>query len=264
MPTSAAELRADCSRCAGLCCVAPAFARSSDFAIDKPAGTACLHLLDDFRCEIHERLRPAGFRGCTVFDCFGAGQRTLEAYDGRSWRHAEVVASQMFAVFDVLRALHELLWHLAEVLRHAEATELHARAGQLREQVERAADGAPDDVVEVDVAALRAVVGALLAEFSRLLRGGAPDLSHAELIGRRFRDDDLRACDLRGALLLGADLRGAVLDRTDLLGADLRGCDLRGADLRTALFLTQVQVDAALGDAHTLLADPLTRPSHWS
>jgi Pentapeptide repeats (8 copies) len=264
MPTSAAELRADCSRCAGLCCVAPAFARSSDFAIDKPAGTACLHLLDDFRCEIHERLRPAGFAGCTVFDCFGAGQRTLQAYDGRSWREPEVVASQMFAVFDVLRALHELLWHLDEVLRHEEATDLHALARELRVEVERAADGAPDDVVDVDVGALRAAVGALLSEVSRLLRGDARDLSHAELVGRRFRDDELRSCDLRGALLLGADLRGAELHHTDLLGADLRGCDLRGADLRTALFLTQVQVDAALGDAHTLLPERLTRPSHWS
>ena len=38
------ELRADCSRCVGLCCVAPAFARSADFAVDKPAGTPCTNL----------------------------------------------------------------------------------------------------------------------------------------------------------------------------------------------------------------------------
>jgi hypothetical protein len=31
-------LRADCERCFGLCCVAPAFAASADFAIDKDAG----------------------------------------------------------------------------------------------------------------------------------------------------------------------------------------------------------------------------------
>jgi hypothetical protein len=31
-------LTADCSRCAGLCCVATAFTASSDFAIDKPGG----------------------------------------------------------------------------------------------------------------------------------------------------------------------------------------------------------------------------------
>ncbi|HEY6597232.1 MAG TPA: pentapeptide repeat-containing protein, partial [Asanoa sp.] len=36
-----AELRADCTRCVGLCCVAPAFSASADFAIDKPAGRPC-------------------------------------------------------------------------------------------------------------------------------------------------------------------------------------------------------------------------------
>ncbi len=35
------DLRADCGRCAGLCCVAPAFTASADFAIDKPAGQPC-------------------------------------------------------------------------------------------------------------------------------------------------------------------------------------------------------------------------------
>ena len=38
------DLTADCSRCAGLCCVLPAFAASADFAVDKPAGTPCRHL----------------------------------------------------------------------------------------------------------------------------------------------------------------------------------------------------------------------------
>src|SRR3954454_1041764 len=131
MSMSPQQLRADCSRCAALCCVGPAFARSSDFAIDKPAGTPCLHLLDDFRCEIHDRLRPEGFAGCTVFDCFGAGQRTLAAYDGRSWRDAEVSASEQLAVFEALRVVHELLWHLAEVLRREEATAVHAEARAL-------------------------------------------------------------------------------------------------------------------------------------
>ena len=66
-------LRADCERCFGLCCVAPAFSASADFAIDKPAGHPCPHLRPDFRCGIHTDLRGRGFRGCAVYDCFGAG-----------------------------------------------------------------------------------------------------------------------------------------------------------------------------------------------
>ena len=68
-------LAADCANCAGLCCVALAFTRSADFAFDKPAGDPCVNLLDDFRCDIHPDLRDRGFKGCTVFDCLGAGQR---------------------------------------------------------------------------------------------------------------------------------------------------------------------------------------------
>ena len=68
-------LRADCAQCVGLCCVAPAFAVSADFAIDKAAGQPCPNLQADFRCGIHAGLRDRGFRGCAVYDCFGAGQR---------------------------------------------------------------------------------------------------------------------------------------------------------------------------------------------
>ncbi|HZC25622.1 MAG TPA: GAF domain-containing SpoIIE family protein phosphatase, partial [Actinopolymorphaceae bacterium] len=49
--TTTLDLRADCSRCAGLCCVAPSFSASADFAIDKAAGRACPHLRTDFRCD---------------------------------------------------------------------------------------------------------------------------------------------------------------------------------------------------------------------
>lgn len=84
-----AHLRPDCSRCAGLCCVAPAFAATADFAIDKPAGVPCPNLRDDFRCGIHARLRDRGFAGCTVFDCFGAGQQlTQVTFAGRPWRES--------------------------------------------------------------------------------------------------------------------------------------------------------------------------------
>ena len=75
-------LRADCERCFGLCCVALPFAVSADFALDKPAGTPCPNLRGDHRCGIHAKLRPSGFTGCTVYDCFGAGQRVSQVTFG--------------------------------------------------------------------------------------------------------------------------------------------------------------------------------------
>ena len=117
-PTSEhGALRADCARCAGLCCVAPAFAASADFAIDKAAGQPCPNLQPDFRCGIHSELRERGFPGCAVFDCLGAGQQVVQVtFGGRDWRRSPEIAGQMFTVFTVMRQLHELLWYLTEAL----------------------------------------------------------------------------------------------------------------------------------------------------
>jgi hypothetical protein len=82
-----ADLRADCAQCFGLCCVAPAFTASADFAITKPAGRPCPNLGVGFGCGIHDRLRDSGFGGCAVYDCFGAGQKVAQVtFGGRDWR----------------------------------------------------------------------------------------------------------------------------------------------------------------------------------
>ena len=109
------NLLADCSSCFGLCCVALPFSKSSDFATNKNAGDPCKNLQEDFGCGIHTGLRKKGFTGCTVYDCFGAGQKvSQQTYDGISWRDAPETASDMFETFPVVRQLHELLWYLAE------------------------------------------------------------------------------------------------------------------------------------------------------
>ena len=81
------ELQADCAQCFGLCCVALPFAASADFAIDKAAGSPCRNLRTDYRCGIHTELRQRGFNGCTVYDCFGAGQKVSQVtFGGADWR----------------------------------------------------------------------------------------------------------------------------------------------------------------------------------
>lgn len=240
------DLRADCSRCAGLCCVAPAFAKSSDFAITKPAGRPCPHLAGDFRCGIHEHLEERGFHGCRVFDCFGAGQRvTQETFGGRDWRSEPAIAGPMFAALPIMRQLHELLWYLSEALKLPEAARLHE---QLRAAFAETDELAGSVLGEIDLDAHRQRVNPLLVEASELARAGAgkrPNHRGANLIGRKLRGADLRGANLRGAVLIGADLREADLRRADFTGADLRGTDLRGAKLTGALFLTDSQRAAA-------------------
>ncbi|HET6483898.1 MAG TPA: pentapeptide repeat-containing protein [Actinoplanes sp.] len=244
------ELHADCARCAALCCVAPAFARSSDFAIDKPAGTACRNLGDDFRCTIHQRLETSGFHGCVVFDCFGAGQRlTQETFGGRDWRTAPELAGPMFASLPIMRQLHELLWYLTEALKLREARRVHPKLRDALAETDHLAAGPSARLRTLDVDAQRRRVNPLLQQASELARAsiqGRRDHRGADLIGRRMRGADLRGASFRGALLIGADLRDADLRRADLTGADLRGADLRGADLTGVLFLTDSQRRAAV------------------
>lgn len=259
------ELRADCARCAGLCCVGPALTRSADFAIDKPAGEPCPNLRDDFRCGIHAELRPRGFPGCTVYDCFGAGQQVVQVtFGGATWQSS--ARDEMLAAFAVLRPLHELLWHLDAARGIAAAARLRPALDEQVARAERLAGAPAADLGNVDIAGLRAEADVLLREASRLARAGTPgrDLRGADLMGRKLRGADLTGADLRGAYLIGADLRGATLDRADVIGADFRAADLRGADLSGALFLTQPQASAAAGDAATQLPSGLDRPPHWA
>ncbi len=263
------SLRADCSRCHGLCCVAPAFARSADFAIDKPAGRPCPKLRPDLRCGIHADLREQGFSGCSVFDCFGAGQHVVQVtFGGRDWREGGNTAASVFAVFTVMRQLKELLWYLAEPMALLPPGLLREEAERAQEQTRHLVDAPAADLEQFDGAAQRASAGQLLARISEAVRAHVADRGRdrvgADLIGAGLGDADLHGISLRGAYLIEADLRRADLAYTDLLGADLRGADLRGARLADSLFLTQPQLDATQGDASTTVPALLSRPRHWS
>lgn len=109
------DLRADCARCAGLCCLALSFDRSSLFAIDKAAGQPCPHLDGCGACGIHRRRAELGFRGCIEFDCLGAGQRvTQQIFKGRSWMEDRSLRAQMCQAFSTVLRAHECLLLLRE------------------------------------------------------------------------------------------------------------------------------------------------------
>lgn len=234
-------LSADCSRCSGLCCVALPFSRGAGFAEDKPADEPCRHLDPRFRCRIHPVLATTGWRGCVVYDCFGAGQQVSQVtYAGRTWRDLGADAGEMFEVFAIVRALHEMRFLLGDPACAASSYAVPAAA--LDTELADLADRPPGRLLGADLAGLRTRAGDLFAQVAAE-RGGP---SH------------------RGALLMAADLRGADLTDADLLGADLRDADVRGADLSGALFLTQPQLSAAHGDGDTRIPARLTRPSPWT
>lgn len=260
-------LRADCEHCFALCCVVPAFLASADFAISKRPRHACPHLQSDFRCDIHARLRQEGFRGCSVYDCFGAGQKVSQVtFGGQDWRQHPRVAEQMFTVFPIMRALHELLWYLNDALTLQAARPLHDDLRRALQETERLAHASADELVRLDLAAHGRDVNSLLLRASELVRAEvrhSKNLSGADLMGADLTGADLRGASLRGAFLIAANLRGADLRLADLTGADFRDTDLSGADLSGSIFLIQSQLEAAQGDGETKLPPSLTRPAHW-
>ena len=262
------DLRADCARCFALCCVAPTFAVSVDFAINKKAGKPCPNLQPDFRCGIHTQLRQQGFRGCTVYDCFGAGQKVSQlTFGGRDWRQNPQAAEQMFRVFSVMRSLHELLWYLTEALTLPAAASLHDELQRALAETERLTTGSADELTQLDMAAHGREVNSLLVRASELARAEVQpqkDFTRADLIGANHQGADLSGANLREAYLIAADLRNADLRTADVIGADFRDTNLSGADLTSCIFLIQSQLDAAKGDAATKLPPAFTRPAHWS
>jgi hypothetical protein len=269
------DLRADCARCSGLCCVVLPYAASADFAEDKPAGQPCRHLRG-FACSIHERLPEHGFVGCTVFDCFGAGQQiTQHTYGGQTWLDRPVLARQIFDAFAIMRQLQELRWYLRQADRVDQPDAVRQRVKSLAARTRALTEQPAAVVLGTDVARHRSEVDEVLSEVSRRVRSvaaravgdrsGRPRRTRrADLVGADLAGADLRGCDFRSALLLGADLREVDLRGADLIGADLRGADLRGADLSDALYVTEPQLAAARGDAATLLAADLRRPARWA
>lgn len=261
-----AALRADCSRCTGLCCMVPAFGVSADFPIDKPAGQPCRHLVEH-SCRIHSRLREQGFVGCVTFDCFGAGQQVTQVtVEGRDWRTDPLTAVQVRQAFPVMRRLHELLWYLAQAQELVGGGPLVVSLAEAVHRTTALTALGPEELCVLDVDAHLGRTNPLLVEASALARAGrgpGADLRGADLLGLDLRQRDLRAASLRGALLVGADLRRVDLSRADLTGADLRGADLSGADLSGALFVTGPQLASARGDAATRVPPVLVRPAHW-
>ncbi|WP_313892126.1 pentapeptide repeat-containing protein [Psychrobacillus sp.] len=270
------NLQADCENCFGLCCTALPFAASADFAIDKEAGKPCPNLQADFRCNIHKSLRQKGFKGCTVFDCFGAGQKVSQlTFEGIDWRESPEIAKNMFQVFPIMQQLHEMLWYLTEALALKVTHSIHKELNITIDKTKQLTMLDANSLIEIDIPSHRANVNSLLLQTSELVRKEVLQLKDskkrtkidhrgADLMGANLRGANLIGANLRGAFLIAADLRNADLRFADLIGTDFRDANLSGADFTGSIFLTQVQLNSAKGDVHTKLPSVLTIPTHWS
>ncbi len=270
------NLTADCSQCFGLCCTALNIIASSDFPINKPAGSLCANLQSDYGCKIHDNLREKGFKGCTVFDCLGAGQVVSQVtFKGLSWRDDPEFGAKMFQVFPIMEQIHEMIAYAAEALSYELPQDLSEKLNVQLKDLQCLTIRDADHLLSLDIVMYRFPLNGLLSETSQYIRERltsslsnpkkAKEYNHerADWTGKNLSGQDLQAVNLRGAYLIAADMSNADLRGADFIGADLRDADLRGADLSTGMFLTQMQMNSAKGDEKTLLPPYIQRPSHW-
>ncbi|MCH7321923.1 pentapeptide repeat-containing protein [Solibacillus sp. MA9] len=270
------SLTSDCSQCFGLCCTALNIVASSDFSMNKPAGTPCMNLRSDYSCQIHSQLREKGFKGCTVFDCLGAGQVVSQVtFNGQSWRENPNIRKRMFQVFPIMEQIHEMIAYVAEVLSYDITDDLADKLRKKLKELQKLTKLDADYLLSLDLVMYRFSINELLTEASDFVRRNSIEKmqslrnfneynhARADWMGKKLKGKDLRATDFRGAYLIAADMRNTDLRAVNFIGADLRDVNFSGADLSTSMFLTQMQINSAKGDVKTILPSHIHRPSHW-
>ncbi|NMS90712.1 pentapeptide repeat-containing protein [Clostridioides difficile] len=272
------ELKIDCEKCFGLCCLALYFSASDGFPADKESGKPCINLQSDFKCSEHNNLVKRGFKGCTAYDCFGSGQKVAQVtYKGRDWMKSSELANQMSEVFLIMRQLHEMLWYLKEASVLDISDKVKTKIDSIIEETEKITTMNPEQLIDLDITSHRLKVNSLLSQASEdvmekvksFLKISNPKnkkkLSKSiDLIGADLRKTNLIGADLKGRLMIAANLKDTDLSGANLIGADLRDCDIRGANLKDSMFLTQLQVNTAKGDCNTKLPASLVHPKHWN
>ncbi len=270
------RLTADCSNCFGLCCIALNLIKSNDFAINKPAGIPCINLQSDYSCKIHSSLREKGFKGCTVFDCLGAGQVVSKVtFKDQSWKDNAEIKQNMFLIFPIMEQIYEMIAYSSEALSYDISNILRDMLSVHLRKLQNLVKLDAECLKFLDLDIYRSPLNELLLETSKYIRkktiaklSGSKKIQdynneRADWMGKNLRGKDLKAFNLRGAYLIAADLREADLRAVDFIGADMRETDVRGANMSTAMFLTQMQINSAKGDSKTILPAYLKKPFYW-
>lgn len=270
------NLKIDCERCFGLCCIALYFSAAEGFPTDKVAGKPCINLQNDFRCSIHKKLSQKGLKGCTAYDCFGAGQKVAQVtFQRHDWNQNSELAKQMCDVFLVMRQLHEMLWYLSEAFSVQTNSLIHDEISKLISETEKLTFLDAASLRNIDIESHRNAVNSMLQMTSEMVRSKMINVQkntlkrkktiagRLDLFGADLSKTNLRGADLRGAFLIAANLSGTDLSGADLIGADLRDADLRGANLAECIFVTQAQINTAKGDTNTKLPSSLMHPAYW-
>ena len=157
------NLKIDCDNCFALCCTALYFSKTDGFPTNKEAGIPCFNLQKNFRCKIHNSLTEKGMKGCTTFDCFGAGQKVSQViFKGKNWIDFPELSKKMFTVFSIMANLHEMLWYLTDTLVLKENENSKDSIIKLKEEIENLTCLDPDSLLSLDILPYREKTKAFL------------------------------------------------------------------------------------------------------
>lgn len=261
------ELKIDCSKCSGLCCVALFFSKMDGFPEDKTAGIPCVNLQNDFKCKIHSELIKRKMRGCIGYDCFGAGQKVTQViYNSSNWRTEPPKAQEMYDVFLAIFQLHQILDFLAEAKTIIPARALWGDIKVLIKEGREVCNSTPQYILAYDIEKYKGQVNETLKKVSNLIRANYNPIKeehNKNFIGKSYKEKNLSGKDFTMSLLIAADFEKCSFHGANFLGADTRDTNFSSADLSEAVFLTQGQVNSAKGNSHTKLPVNLCRPTTW-
>ena len=261
------ELTIDCKNCCGLCCTALYFAKMEGFPADKEAGIPCLHLREDFTCEIHKELDDKHMKGCMAYDCAGAGQRVTQAvYNGITWKgkiDSSELSNQMFAVYHIVFRLHQILGLLteAETLTVAKAMETEIKELIAENMYMTQMD--PEKILLLEIDGYQEKVNQLLKAICMKLAMTTKQNGKKEYFGYDFKKANLCGKDFSMAFLIASNMGECDLTGANFLGADIRDANVCGANLSESVFLTQMQINAAHSNSNTKLPKWLSYPASW-
>lgn len=258
-----AALRIDCEKCSGLCCVALYCMKTDGFPENKEAGVPCKHLRPNFRCSIHAHLEKKKMKGCLAYDCFGAGQKVTQLYGHENWQTHPNKTSEIFQTFMIVQKLYQMAWYLLDAWSVVGDEQLKAAIAALLAENRQITAGTPATMRLADIADYQTRVNQMLKTSSAQLAAASFQTNRKDFLGKNFKKANLDGQDFSMALLIAANLTGCSLKRSNFLGADLRDANIKDCDLSEAVFLTQMQINAAQGNGKTQLPPRLVRPASW-
>jgi len=260
------KLKIDCKKCSGLCCVALYCTKTDGFPANKEAGTPCKYLDTDFRCKIHSGLADKNYKGCLAYDCFGAGQRTTQLYlpDG-TWKTNSEQEDKLFKIFISVYQLHQMLWYLAEAFTLTSDELLIPTIELLISENEQMVQQSMDHIAMPDLSEYRLKVNKVLKQISTEISANASSnqIHGINYLGKNFKKANLDRKNFSMSLMIAADFSGCSLRKTNFLGADLRDANIKNTDLSKSIFLTQMQLNSAIGNSNTKIPINLSRPATW-